>query len=57
LNETADEKRVRIAKGILSKFRTEEADDGGEVDTNEAIAARLQKAVVRVFLTFAVGLW
>ena len=43
---TADEKRWRLAKEILSRVRTEE--DVDEIDTNEAVAARLKRAVVKI---------
>lgn len=50
--ETADEKRVRLAKATLSRLREEEPEDD-EIETNEAIAARLQKAVVRFLSNYS----
>ena len=40
VNETAQEKRIRLAKSLLSKIQDEE-DQGNEKDTNEAVAERL----------------
>lgn len=40
VNETAQEKRIRLAKSLLSKVHDEE-EQGNEEDTNEAVAERL----------------
>jgi ribosomal RNA-processing protein 9 len=40
VNETAQEKRIRLAKSLLGKIQDEE-DQGNEKDTNEAVAERL----------------
>ena len=47
VQETAQEKRIRLAKSLLSKVRDEE-DVGSDVNVDEAVADRLHLSLIHI---------